>query len=88
VSRHAGPIHYVIDVLADVNYGDHGDRTRKSLVPLEGETVEELIRRAFRDLDGSRWKHHCSTDTIEIRVAEEPDGEPSGQQPMPTGAPF
>lgn len=58
-----------IHTLRDINYGDHGDRLCESYAVVEGETVEELVRRVlFRPYRTPR-----STDQVLIQVMVDHD---------------
>lgn len=63
-----------ISAVQSISYGDHGDRHPIAHEYVPGETVEDLIRRAFPKLAG-KWQQHDPTDVVEIRVAVDRDGK-------------
>lgn len=77
------PLTLSIEAVESVNMGDHGERLRTSHVAVEGETVDDLVRRVFRKL-GQPYMQHDVTDELVIRVVVEADGTTSGEAPRTT----
>jgi hypothetical protein len=72
------PLQYSVSTVENTNFGDHGERLRRDHVVVPGETVEDLVRRVFRDL-GSEWGRFDPTDVIELRVVVDAEGHPTGK---------
>ena len=61
-----------------VSFGDHGDRLTRSHVTVDGETVEDLVRRVFPNL-GETYRQHDATDEVVLRVMVGADGKVTGE---------
>lgn len=90
-----GALEYVVETIESTNFGDHGERLRKSHAVVEGETVSDLIERVFEKV-GHSFRTPDPTDEIVIRLVDastKPDADGSdpwgirGLEPK-TGDPF
>jgi hypothetical protein len=80
---------YVVDTIESTNFGDHGERLRKSHVVVEGETVEDLIARVMPRIR-TRYTTPDPTDEIVIRLvdaATKPDADPADPWSIRTNPP-
>lgn len=75
---------YVIETIKSTNFGDHGERLRHSHEPVEGESVEDLLRRVLGL--GQRFGSYDPTNEVVLRLVIEPDGTLSGAWPENTDA--
>jgi enterochelin esterase-like enzyme len=73
-----GALQVSIETIEDTNYGDHGERIRKSHVVVPGETVEALVHRVFPRIDRI-YSQHNPGDEIIIRVMVGADGKVTGR---------
>jgi hypothetical protein len=81
---------YAIETIESTNFGDHGERVRRSHAMVEGETVEQLIARVFPKIE-QQYASHDYTDELIIRVIEVPEPaahDPWAVQPPSDGPPF
>lgn len=77
-----------IRVNEDHYFGDHGAMMSKVIETVPGETVEDLVKRAFPDVfSGNSWapkpKYH---ESITIQIVEEAPKNPD-DDPDPFGPP-
>lgn len=68
---------YVIETVNETNMGDHDERLRTVHAVVPGETVEQMVKRVFPDLENGNkpgfWRQHNFTDEIVIRAVKQPD---------------
>ena len=67
-------VRYTVIVRQEENFGDHGEFVMTSRDAIEGETVEDLILRAFPRLN-NQWYQHNPSSQIIIQVTAESAAE-------------